>query len=648
MLSYRRLTIEDFGPYRGRQVIEFPRDRGVYIISGLNGRGKTKLHNAFRYALYGQILGRTGPLSAADFVNSEARKEASGYGAFSTVLDFAHSGVPYRLTRKYDERHSPHSTFFLERDNIALSTSQAEKVLQQIAPSSVSRFFLFDGELLRDYENLLEADSDEGKKLEDAIERVLGIPIVANALADAEEVRTQATKRVAEQASADAKTRDLGAALQEAGDLRAEMVRDREGIRSTRDRCEHRIEEISAELRAQPKAENIVAQLDSLSQQAATAKQQKQAAWLSLLDLSGELWQAVLAQPARARRAALQSEADRLENEMRQSSAAARDLAYLQDHEHCPVCLRHLDHVTRDEIIERIEVDTSGQAQDRLSKDVSLMRQHLETLMEVASYDGRLVQERDRNYRQASLALSTIGGEIDALNEQLKEVDQEKIRSLVKEREERRLELARNEKRLEEVASDLQKQDKRISDINDLLEKYDFAPDAAVQLKKRVSDQLVSLFQQSISAYRTQLKDRVQERASAIFTELSAEKDYTGLRITHRYGLEIIGADNAVVTGRSAGYEHLVALSLISALQTSAAVRGTVVMDSPFGRLDSDHTANVIAALPRMAEQVILLAFDSEFDRQAAIRALGNDLVAEYELERITPRHTQIRSKDFL
>lgn len=71
-------------------------------------------------------------------------------------------------------------------------------------------------------------------------------------------------------------------------------------------------------------------------------------------------------------------------------------------------------------------------------------------------------------------------------------------------------------------------------------------------------------------------------------------------------------------------------------------------MDSPFGRLDSDHTANVIAALPRMAEQVILLAFDSEFDRQAAIRALGNDLVAEYELERITPRHTQIRSKDFL
>ncbi|MGW2029779.1 AAA family ATPase [Streptomyces sp. NPDC001811] len=648
MLSYRRLTIEDFGPYRGRQIVDFPRERGVYIISGLNGRGKTKLHNAFRYALYGQIMGRSGPLSAADFANSEARKEAGGYGSFSTVLEFTHSGVPYRLTRKYDERRQPNVSVFLERDNVALSASQADKVLQQIAPVSVSRFFLFDGELLRDYENLLDAENDEGKKLEDAIERVLGIPIVANALADVEEVRTQANKRVAEQASADAKTRDLGAALTEAGDLRAEMVRDREGVREARDRTEQRIEEISADLRAQPRAENILAQIDSFSQQAATAKQQKQQAWQSLLDLSGELWQAVLAGPARAQRAALQEEVERLESELRKASADARDYAYLQSHEHCPVCRRDLDETARTEILRHIESNDSAPGQEHLADQVAHLRRHLETLLEVASYDGRLVQERDRNYRQASLTLSNISNEIIALDEQLNEVDQEKVRSLVKEREERRLELARHDKRLEEIAKDLQKLDKRIADINDLLDKYNFTPDAAVQMKKRLSDDLVGLFQQAISAYRKQLKDRVEERASAIFTDLSAEKEYTGLRITNRYGLEIVGADGSVVTGRSAGYEHLVALSLIAALQTSAAVRGTVVMDSPFGRLDSDHTANVIAALPRMAEQVVLLAFDSEFDRQAAIRALGSDLVAEYELERITPRHTQIRSKDIL
>ena len=74
------------------------------------------------------------------------------------------------------------------------------------------------------------------------------------------------------------------------------------------------------------------------------------------------------------------------------------------------------------------------------------------------------------------------------------------------------------------------------------------------------------------------------------------------------------------------------ALSLIAALQDSAAVRGPVIMDYPFGRLDTENTAHVVAALPRMARQVILLSFDGEFDRRAALQALGTNLVAEYEL----------------
>ena len=48
MLSLRRLIVQDFGPYRGRQEMTFSRDRGVYIVYGPNGRGKTTLHNAFR------------------------------------------------------------------------------------------------------------------------------------------------------------------------------------------------------------------------------------------------------------------------------------------------------------------------------------------------------------------------------------------------------------------------------------------------------------------------------------------------------------------------------------------------------------------------------------------------------------------------
>src|SRR5262249_48248736 len=156
-----RLTIQDFGPYRGRQEIAFSRDRGVYIVYGPNGRGKTTLHNAFRYALYGEIRGRRRIERARELANSEARKHA-GYGSFETILDFEYQDARYRVTRRYDEREQPHEVMFLERDGVPMSQDDSEKTLQVIAPRSVSQFFLFDGEQLRQYEDLLDRDSEEG------------------------------------------------------------------------------------------------------------------------------------------------------------------------------------------------------------------------------------------------------------------------------------------------------------------------------------------------------------------------------------------------------------------------------------------------------------------------------------------------------
>jgi len=68
---------------------------------------------------------------------------------------------------------------------------------------------LFDGELLRQYENLLERDSEEGAALEQSIERVLGIPIVGNAKTDVTEVWRLAEKQLAEQYSAHDETRRM-------------------------------------------------------------------------------------------------------------------------------------------------------------------------------------------------------------------------------------------------------------------------------------------------------------------------------------------------------------------------------------------------------------------------------------------------------
>ncbi|MFE0764575.1 AAA family ATPase [Streptomyces smyrnaeus] len=638
------MTLENFGPYRGRQVMDFPRAQGIYIIYGPNGRGKTKLQNAFRWALYGQILGRRGAQNAADLANSEASRVA-GYKSFTTILEFSSGGIEYRLTRRYDEQQQPNVSMVLERDNVPLSQVETDKLLQQIAPASVSQFFLFDGELLRQYESLLDEDSDQGKHLEEAIERVLGIPIVVNALADAEELRTKARRRFAELASANEQTQQAGSALGEAEDLRAELVRERKRVKSAIDETEDRIDEIEQLLREQPRTERLLGQLDQMRQRQSELKAQKDYAEKDLGDLSGELWKAVLSEPARSRAEEIRTQVDRIDAELRHTSAALRDMEHLEVRDDCPVCERHLTCDERDAIVERASAKGASERRRQLDSEMARVRGHLHVMSEIASYDGRLVRERDRALRQLRLDLSSVTDDIEVIENQLGDVDEDEVRSLSKERDDRKVGLSRQREALTRIAEDIQTQDDRIAELNAHIAKQHFTPDATVGLKRRVTEELVSLFIQSIEAYRQQLKDRVEESASRIFENIASEEEYAGLRITDRYGLEIVDKNGEVVTGRSAGYEHLVALSLIAALQSSAAVRGPVLMDSPFGRLDGEHTRNVVAALPRMAHQVVLFAFDGEFDRETALRSLGSDLVAEFELERVSARHTKLNVK---
>ena len=66
-------------------------------------------------------------------------------------------------------------------------------------------------------------------------------------------------------------------------------------------------------------------------------------------------------------------------------------------------------------------------------------------------------------------------------------------------------------------------------------------------------------------------------------------------------------------------------------------------MDSPFGRLDPTHKANIARTLSSMAEQSILLAYTGEIDDQVARKEIGNKLIHEYKLERVTSLHTEIK-----
>jgi len=85
MLRFTSLTVENFGPFKGTQTIDFTSENGVTIIWGNNGRGKTTLLNIFRYALFGRYKNRRGTeVDLTTLPNIEGRTE--GNYSFKVVL----------------------------------------------------------------------------------------------------------------------------------------------------------------------------------------------------------------------------------------------------------------------------------------------------------------------------------------------------------------------------------------------------------------------------------------------------------------------------------------------------------------------------------------------------------------------------------
>lgn len=88
MLKFISLTVEDFGPFKGKQTIDFTDQDGVTLIWGNNGRGKTTLLNIFRYAIYGKFQNRRGAVVDPMVLSNIESRRAGHYG-FKVILNLS-------------------------------------------------------------------------------------------------------------------------------------------------------------------------------------------------------------------------------------------------------------------------------------------------------------------------------------------------------------------------------------------------------------------------------------------------------------------------------------------------------------------------------------------------------------------------------
>ena len=643
MLTLRSLEVEGFGPFADRALLTFPDQRGVTVVYGDNMRGKTSLMNAIRYAFFGEVVAR-GERTRGILTACNRDLVTAGKYGFTVGLSLRYEGADFDLMREavpkvpVPQGNQDFTTLVsLRRSGIVLGPADRTALFRAMLPKDVARFFLFDGELLDQYAELLISESEAGRVISESIEHILGVPVLRDARDHLTVLASTASRASAKEASKHQKTQAIGNALQTANDVKEAHEKERDRKTAELEDLLAKREEIETELRHQEAYAAAVERLDRARKDLNAARTVQEVKAAELKGAMSDAWRTVLDEPV-ARAKVMAQKAVKEAFALLMTSLRVDAI----ENRHCSTC----DQDVPESVCSRLKPSLPANSPAVSVGDYA----GITALARRSDLDGfkqkdvraevRLISEA---MRQARLDEADAQGRIADANKILEDQDPDELRR----RKMTLTELGGKIRAAQDAIAGEQtrvgEQDTAIARLTRRLETAGTPELAEFQQRERLLARVRAVFEDAVDRYKAALRERVQDSATELFLQMTTEKkDYASLAINDHYGLTIIHKDGRAEDSRSAGAEQVVALALMGALQANAPLRGPIVMDTPFGRLDPQHTANVVKTLPSMAEQVVLFVQEGEIDRTTVRELLGNHLLREYQLDKQTARRTLV------
>ncbi|MDP3410804.1 AAA family ATPase [Bosea sp. (in: a-proteobacteria)] len=656
-MKLHKLTATNFMPYRGVNSVDFPQDesRNVMLIVGDNMRGKTSLLNALRWGFYGQAVGRHARvIPLQEIVNKNAADEDDW--RVDVLITFEANGHDYELRRSAEKR--PHVatpsrtedfivSSFLKRDGVVLPGDQFEPEINQIAPEQTSRFFLFDGELLSQYEELLIEGSEQGRQIKEAIEQVLGVPSLINGRNEMGSILKQSTKRQSQEMAHMAglqqqaeQTDRLTTRLDSFEDDLKKLLSRRDITRSERAQLEDELDAAAVvlALKAQMDAARatLKAQQDTIARKRVERQTLLSEAWKDLLDGKLEVKRSLL----RDRQQSLTG----LVGGRARLQGRVEDIRKLLATEHCPTCQQALSSEKKTGLgtaLGSLEVELSKQA-DTTSElqDIAGQLAGLEKIRGVRAR-ARIV-ETDRDLRSAEVTAQKAENDIERLVDEIAGHDTADLARKRVLKDEKLKEEGRLTADIENVKISIQRTKDDLAIAQRAIQGFASARTNKSTMKVKLASELERCFNASVEKLRDRLRERVELLASGAFLKMTTQKAYRGLEINGNYGLSIIDSHGRKVSLRSAGAEQVVALSLIDGLNRTGRAVGPILMDTPFGRLDLYHRDNILKYLPSVASQFVLLVHGGEIRLDTDLASIKSKIGAVYEIREISETESKL------
>ena len=658
-MRFLSLEMENWGPFRRQQSMNFDcsPEAPIVLVEGENERGKTSTFFALRFALYGQVKDQKGRLiETAEFANWDALETNEPFW-FGVKLVLEHKESQLEIVRrlraeKVDTSGGDSVRILDVRNQMRVvggdpfPEQDIDEQIQRILHPDIAEFFLFDGETLTRFEELLKSDETAFQFVRQNLEKALGLPALLLLQKDLEYLSEEAGEQVRRAAKAAKDTEEL-----------RKRISDAEGAIRQSDEDLERLEDLEVKAQAQlSEAEVALREVESIKEnyykrEALRSHVEEQKGELEDVmsqvqqTLENAWWLPIADQLEKMAEAAVDDLAEK-SREHERNLALKVEISRLERQIENPIC-ETCDQALPEGAVESLRKKCEGLQQQLVTDAESVSIDELQARQKAlqpfiaATNDVDRLSELEFTAKRIRMDIIDKQGKIDQLTDVIKDdsLDISALDSLQAE--------ARNDLRLI-VEGKRQAADNRQRAV---LEKREatskIAAESGPEGKRakatlEVLRTLESYVDSSIGQFRNEMREKIQQEASDIFRQLTTEPGYSGLRIDGKYYLNIVDANDRVVGRRSAGADQIVTMSLVGALAKTSVEEGPIVMDTPFARLDLGHRSRILRWAPTLQTQVILFVQSGEFQADRDLQSLDGRVGRSYELLRVGPNSTEI------
>ena len=622
-MIFENLLINNFGVYSGKQNFDLStkEKKPVILIGALNGSGKTTFLQAIDFVLYGKFSNffYSQKLSYENFLKKNINKNNYDEGAQVELVfyrKYKGKDEKFKISRNWKAIGKKiKEEFFVFIDDVYDEdiTKDWDNFVDQILPSRVASLFFFDGEKI---EQLADLEQSKGV-LKKAINSLLGLEIVDQLNIDVDEFQ----KRSVLQLKTDDEKKNINKLKKEVDGFEDRIKEIDESIVKVEDELAKKAYDIR-EL-------NVVLSQKGISYYEKKQEYEKE---LQVIDekrteISDELVKLASGDlPLLVVKKELATMVDQskslLENQNKTDSQKKNnDLIesissfVLKNSKDDKFTKNFEKFVSDKKIIDTAILDNENLLPNLNYQDLnSLLNHNLDTAEKDIKKKINTINKLEEEYEKISQLINKIptDDEIKPLIDKLEEHQKDEAKLITK----------------KNIL------DEQRGHINGPLIKINI--ELKKEYEKKTTQDLVNLDKKRFVDYSVRIKDvlstfhvkaldfhikRLEKLILECFKSLHRKKDFIkSIKIdTSTFDLQIFEAKNVQVDTDilSAGERQLLAVAILWGLAKASSSAAPTVIDTPLGRLDSEHRLNLVEQyFPTASKQVILLSTDEEINQK--------------------------------